>query len=252
LADADVGGSVEVQVAVAKVKKYATSESGDTVEMIERPHGGFSFVMVDGQRSGRSAKAIANLVARKAITLLGEGVRDGAAARAAHDYLYTYRGGKVQATLNILSVDMVSHTIVLSRNSHCPIFVIRDGELQVLDEPSRPVGVHRGTKPVVVELPLQAPTTVVLFTDGVLAAGQRKGESLYLPEVLRGLCNACLWDAQCVADELLAKALELDEGRASDDVSILVLTVRARQEEDETEHLSGVDVRRLAFTVPLI
>ena len=73
---------MEVQVSVAKVKKYATSESGDSVEMIERPHGGFSFVLVDGQRSGRSAKVIANLVARKAVTLLGEGVRDGAAARA--------------------------------------------------------------------------------------------------------------------------------------------------------------------------
>ena len=129
---------MEVQVAVAKVAKYATSESGDTVEMIERPHGGLSFVMVDGQRSGRSAKAISNLVARKAISLLAEGVRDGAVARAAHDYLYTYRGGKVLATLNILSIDMVSRTIVLSRNSHCPIVVVLDEGLRILDEASRP------------------------------------------------------------------------------------------------------------------
>ena len=74
---------MEVQFAVAKVSKYAMRTSGDTVEMIERPHGGISMVMVDGQRSGRSAKNISNVVARKAIQLLGEGVRDGAAARAA-------------------------------------------------------------------------------------------------------------------------------------------------------------------------
>jgi serine phosphatase RsbU (regulator of sigma subunit) len=242
---------VEVQVAVAKVRKYATSESGDTVEMIERPHGGFSFVLVDGQRSGRSAKAVANLVARKAIVLLAEGVRDGAAARAAHDYLYTQRSGKVQATLNILSVDMVSRTIVLSRNSHCPIYVVTGEGLRVLDEPSRPVGVHRGTKPVVVELPLQPLTTVVLFTDGVLAAGQRRGQALDLPALVPELCDDCDCDAEFIADKLLTQALRLDEGRASDDISILALTVRSRQGEADLGWLSATDVRRLALTVPL-
>ena len=242
---------MEVEIAVAKVNKYASRESGDTVEMIERPQGGFSFVVVDGQRSGRSAKAIANLVARKAITLLGEGVRDGAAARAAHDYLFTQRGGKVQATLNILSLDMVSRTIVLSRNSHCPTLVVTGTGLSVLDEPSQPVGVHRGTKPAVVELPLQVPTTVVLFTDGVLAAGERRGQSLDLPAVVQRLCNECGCAAQAIADRLLAEALELDEGRASDDITVLALTVRARREEDGSGGLSRVDVRRLELTVPL-
>ena len=66
---------MEFQAAVAKVSKYAQRESGDTVEMVERPHGGLSFVLADGQRSGRPAKLISNLVARKAISLLGEGVR---------------------------------------------------------------------------------------------------------------------------------------------------------------------------------
>jgi hypothetical protein len=84
---------VEVQVAVAKVAKYATSESGDTVEMTERPHGGLSFVMVDGQRSGRSAKAISNLVARKAISLLAEGVR-GRGSRSRRARLPVYLPGR--------------------------------------------------------------------------------------------------------------------------------------------------------------
>jgi hypothetical protein len=218
--------------------------------MIERPHGGFSFVLVDGQRSGRSAKAISNLVARKAVSLLGEGVRDGAVARAAHDYLYTYRGGKVLATLNILSVDMVSQTIVLSRNSHCPIFVATSDGLTVFDEPSRPVGVHRYTKPRVEELPLAAPTTVVLYTDGLLAAGQRQGQSLDLPALVRGLCDQCECHAEQIADSLLAAALELDKGRASDDISILVLAVRGRQAR-ALPGLSGSEVRRLSLSVPL-
>ena len=91
------GVDLELQVGVAKVAKYATVESGDTLEMIERPYGGLSLVLADGQRSGRAAKLISNLATRKAISLLAEGVRDGAAARAAHDYLRAHRKGKVSA-----------------------------------------------------------------------------------------------------------------------------------------------------------
>ncbi|MCP4543938.1 MAG: SpoIIE family protein phosphatase, partial [Chloroflexi bacterium] len=150
---------MEINVAVAKIGKWATSESGDSLEMIERPQGGFSFILVDGQRSGRAAKAISNLVARKAISELAEGVRDGAAARAAHDYLFTFKGGKVSATLNILSIDLASNTLVLSRNNHCPTIVITPGEgFCLLDEPSDPIGVRRGTKPQITELPLSIGT----------------------------------------------------------------------------------------------
>jgi hypothetical protein len=92
---------MEVQIAVSKIKKYASSTSGDTVEVVERPNGGVSIVMADGQSSGRGAKWVSSFVVRKAISLLADGVRDGAAARAASDALYTERGGKVSATLNI-------------------------------------------------------------------------------------------------------------------------------------------------------
>src|SRR5687767_10983855 len=117
------------EFAVAKIGKYATSESGDTVEMVERPHGGMSFVVADGQRSGRSAKAISNIVTRKVIALLGEGARDGVAARAAHDYLFAMRGGKVRADLQILSVDLDTRTLVISRNTDCAALYIRDNTI---------------------------------------------------------------------------------------------------------------------------
>ena len=90
---------MDVQIAVAKIRKYATSNSGDTVEVVERPQGGVSVVMADGQTSGRGAKWISTLVVRKVIALLAEGVRDGAAARAASDSLFTEREGKVSSTL---------------------------------------------------------------------------------------------------------------------------------------------------------
>ena len=235
---------MEIEVAVAKIGKWATSQSGDTLEMVERPQGGFSFVLVDGQRSGRAAKAISNLVARKVISELAEGVRDGAAARAAHDYLYTYKGGKVSATLNVLSVDLITDTLVLSRNSHCPIIIVTpEGGMELLDESVEPIGVRRGTKPSITELPLDAGTLVIVYTDGLERAGSWSSPVFDIADAVRELVDQGKMRAEQVADALLEKALRLEDGRPRDDISVLALYIRERSMED--------DVRRLLLRVPL-
>ncbi len=235
---------MEVRVAVAKINKYAVSESGDTLEMVERPHGGLSFVLVDGQRSGKSAKNISNVVARKAIQLLAEGVRDGAAARAAQDYLYTYRGGKVSATLNILSIDMDSKTIVISRNNEAPVIIRHPEEgLVVLDQPSESVGVRKNTKPLITEIPLALGTVVIVFTDGLRHAGTLSGQGRYDPvAAAQHLFNNGICDPQTIADTLLAEAVTKDLGRPRDDISLLVVSVMPSRNDP---------VRRLTVSLPL-
>jgi serine phosphatase RsbU (regulator of sigma subunit) len=234
---------MEIQVAAAKVGKWASGESGDTLEMIERPRGGLSLVLVDGQRSGHAAKAISSLVARKAISELAEGVRDGAAARAAHDYLFTHRGGTVSATLNILSVDLASKSLVLSRNNPCPTVVANaHGDVRLIDEPSEPIGVRSWTKPHMTELPLKVGTLVVVYTDGLEMAGARSEPVFDVAAAIRAILASGRRDSREVADGLLERAMELDEGRPQDDISVLALTVG--DDGDDS-------VRRLAVRLPL-
>ena len=234
---------LEIQAGVAKIGKYASSESGDTVEMVERPHGGVSLVVVDGQRSGRGAKIISNLVARKALSLLAEGVRDGAVARATHDYQRTHRGGKVSAELNIVSVDLATQTLVISRNSRCPVLLRRGGQSEWLTEVCEAVGIHPNTKPSITEVPLSAGLSVVVFTDGILSAGSRSSQAMDVEAVLRATEAVGAVSAQVLADAILEKALALDSGRAQDDCTVLVLTLVANQRGD--------DIRRLAVSFPI-
>jgi hypothetical protein len=231
---------MEVQFAVAKIGKYATSESGDTLEMIERPHGGISMVLVDGQRSGRSAKAISNVVARKAVQLLAEGVRDGAVARAAHDYLFTYRGGKVSATLNILSVDTRSRTVVVSRNNPAPVIVhTAERGLFLLDGPSEVVGVGRNVKPQINEIPLDEDTVIIAFTDGLQHAGTLSGQGAYDPVAsVQAMIEAGVLDAQLIVDRLLDEAVARDQGRPRDDISVMAVAVFGGH-GDEARRMSG-------------
>lgn len=233
---------MEVQIAVAKVNKYAVSESGDTLEVVERPNGGLSVVLADGQSSGRGAKAISQMVVRKVIGLLAEGVRDGAAARAASDTLYTEKQGKVISTLNIASLDLSSQTIVLTRNNPAPIYICRDDQMDGLEEESIPLGTSRNVRPVITELSIEPGLVIVIYTDGLTHAGKRRGVPMDIGATIRSLLEDQDPTPQMLADTLLAEAVSLDEGRPADDISVLVLKVSA---------LTGDNVRRMTVRLPI-
>lgn len=235
---------MEVRIAVAKINKYASSESGDTVEVVERPNGGISVVMADGQSSGLGAKQISSLVVRKVISLLSEGVRDGAAARAASDYLYTEKKGKVSATLNIVSVDAQTSTLVVTRNNPAPVMVASGNLIHLLTEECKPVGLYRDTRPLISEIPLEPGLTVIVFTDGLVHAGTRYGETMDILTCFQSLVDEEeLLPPQEIADALLLHAMQLDQGRPVDDISVVVVQV--------TGH-SGDLVRRMNVRLPLV
>lgn len=231
-------GRLEIQLAVDKINKYASSESGDTVELVERPGGGISIVVADGQRSGRSAKTISNIVVRKAISLLAEGVRDGAAARATHDYLYAQRGGKVSAELHIISVDLVTRTLVISRNARCPVLLRHGQDMRWLDDPSQAVGIYRGTKPSITEQDLEEDTTLVVVTDGVWSAGAVADSTIDLVGLIETLDADGQASADTLAEAILTEALRLDQGRPRDDATVLVLKLAEPSQPDAVRHLS--------------
>jgi serine phosphatase RsbU (regulator of sigma subunit) len=233
---------MEIQIAVAKVNKYAVSESGDTLEVIERPTGGLSVVLADGQTSGRGAKAVSMMVVRKVIGLIAEGVRDGAAARASSDALFAEKQGKVICTLNIASVDLHSNTIVLTRNNPAPMFICRGEQIDAHTEESVPLGTSRNVRPVITEVTIEAGLTIVIFTDGISHAGERRGQPMDTAQILRSMLEDQDPSPQALADSLLAQAVHLDDNRPADDISVLVVKVSPR---------TGDDVRRMSVRLPI-
>lgn len=233
---------MEIQIAVAKTNKYASSESGDTSEVVERPNGGMSVVLSDGQTSGRGAKTISTMVVRKVIALLAEGVRDGAAARAASDYLYTERSGKVSACLNILSADFQTGTLVITRNNPAPIFIARGDQIECLSSESSAIGTSRNIRPAILEMQLEIGITAVIYTDGLVNAGERYGQSLDVCTLLKAHLEEQSPSSQEIANSLLSEAIRIDQGRPNDDMSVVVLRVVNGQDDQ---------IRQMAIRFPV-
>lgn len=231
-----------VDLAIAKTSKYGTRESGDTAEVVERPTGGLSVVTVDGQGSGRAAKTLSLLLTSRAVALLKDGARDGAVARAVSDFLLAYRHGQVSATLDILSVDLATRTVVLTRNAVTPALVWHGGAIEVLPPGPRPIGLYVRTRPTVREFSLEEGLRVLTMTDGVAHAGERAGLGPFdVAAFVAGLPADT--DAVGLADAVVGEALRRDGDRPHDDQTAVALVVRGQAEPTA--------IRRLSVTLPL-
>lgn len=230
--------SLNIDVGVAKTEKYASRESGDTVELVERPSGGFTIVMIDGQGSGRAAKTLSLLLSSKAVALVKEGVRDGVVARATHDYLFAFRHGQVSATLDLLSIDLRTRTTVITRNSESPMLVSLAGETEILPARSGPIGRYRWTKPSVRELPMQPGLEVLLFTDGIWHSGRRTNQD---PVDLAAFGQQYFdrgIPAQSLANLLLEFVIARDGGKPNDDMAVVALSLRESTAERPIRRMS--------------
>ncbi|MCK8825218.1 SpoIIE family protein phosphatase [Fuchsiella alkaliacetigena] len=229
---------MKIEIGIAKSSKYGVSKSGDTVEVVERPQGGFSVVLADGQGSGRKAKIISNLVANRAASLIGDGARDGAVGRAVHDYLYTLRRGKVSSTLNILSVDLDTDSMVISRNSNTPIILIEEEKEVIFDKKVRSIGFHKEVKPAIQELDLKEGLKILAFSDGIMHAGRKFGEQVSLKEIIKICKEEADLFTQSLARKILGYTLDLDQGRPQDDMTVVLLSIKESQESQKIREYS--------------
>lgn len=230
---------LSIDLAVAKTHKYASRESGDTVELVERPGGGMTLVMIDGQGSGKAAKTLSLLLSAKAVGLIKDGVRDGAVARATHDFLFAFRHGQVSATLDIVSVDMQTREVVVTRNADSPMLLRRNGELSVVPMASGPIGRTKFTRPAVQSFPAEDGVALVMFTDGITHSGLRQQLGTVDYEALASDVFSAGLTAQEMADAVLEHARQRDNDRPGDDMAVIVLTVNTVNRHMATRHLQA-------------
>ncbi len=235
---------MDLRIGIAKTQKYSADESGETIEVIERPSGeGYSIVLCDGMSSGSKAKAISSFVATKVIGLISEGVRDSTAIRAISDQLYTTYSGKTEAYLNIISIDLNSGTFVISRNNPYPVYYYQRGEIDSWSNPCQPIGGSKHIQPSITEIRIETGIMIVLVTDGVYNAGQIYGQEIDIPTLLHSMIddNNSVTQQQ-IADFILNQAIQLDQEKPCNDMCVMVMQVTPEKSSE---------IRKISFELPI-
>ncbi|HEV2108837.1 MAG TPA: SpoIIE family protein phosphatase [Thermomicrobiales bacterium] len=234
---------LEASVSIQKVGKYASGESGDTAEVVERAGGGFSVVLVDGQGSGRGAKALSLLISSRAVTMLKDGVRDRAAVEGVHDFLLAYRNGLVSATIDIVTIDPARRIIRLTRQASVPAVIGDEEGYRLLPCPSGPIGRWQATPLWCHEIVMAEGLRLVVATDGIPCAGIRRGTAGFDVTSFLNASHPDEDDAATIATAVLDEAIRSDGDKPADDLTVVAVTVHAGQQRHSR--------RMMALNVPI-
>jgi serine phosphatase RsbU (regulator of sigma subunit) len=215
-----------LHISIASTSKYAVSDGGDSADLVERATGGTAVVLADGQGSGAAAKALSLAAVNRVAALLREGTRAEAALAAASDALVAARGGKVSVAIDAAATDP-GGDLVLARLSTAPAYWrAAEADWMVLAPSVEPAGRYPAQIPDLHQLPLAPGAALVLVSDGIPSAGQRAGRPFDPAAWLAAHADAAGDD---LAGALLAAALEADQGRPGDDLTVVaVLAVEER------------------------
>ena len=215
---------MELQAAISKVDRYSSVEQGDKVEVIERPRGGISFIMAEGKLSGQRSRFIAMKAVHSILNLIATGLHDGAASRIVLSNIYEEHKGKARVNLHIISCDLESQSIVITKNNTIPVVTVFEGKADFLP--------FDGTFdsdpcecPSVYQFEIEEGRDFILVSDGILQAGAQQEQPLDLRLLVESLFEDDEPTVQVIADTILKQAINQDLGRPRDDMTVTVLRI---------------------------
>lgn len=221
----DTARGLVALMGVVSVPRHASRECGDVVRVVDLPDGGICAIVADGQGHGRSARSIAAMAVGRVATLIAEGAREDAALVAANDLLFAHRGGQVSCEASMIAVNPVEGVVRVTRFARAPMVAVGDAPTVSFGGEAPPLGLYRGAVPTADVVVVGQAVACLVVTDGVRDAGERAGRPLALEAALQRHAPT---GGERAAHAILAEAIEADDGRPRDDMSVACVTFTAR------------------------
>ncbi|HKO59442.1 MAG TPA: PP2C family protein-serine/threonine phosphatase [Thermoanaerobaculia bacterium] len=215
-------------VDLAGVSLPATEVGGDYYDYFVL--GEESLAVVSGDVAGHGmASGIVLAAVRAGLTLLRDSLHDGATVLGRLDQLILDTSSRrTLVSAAILLLDRAAMRMTIASAGHPPLLIRRDGEVELVELSSPPLGVRLPHgRPSERELPLAAGDTLVLYSDGVYETRTDAGET-YGFDRLAALVRD---NGDTTAAELRdAIVLDLERFRGpaqqADDVTVVVARMR--------------------------
>lgn len=232
---------MEIQSAISKFDRYASRDQSNKVEVIERPAGGLSIVMAEAELAGQPSSVLSLKVVHGILSLIAAGVHDCASARSVLQNAQRDYNGLARLNISIISCDLQSQTVVITKNNLTPLVLIRDNEASFLTLSSDdPEDLH--LNPSVFQYDIEADTWFGLFSNGVWTAGQEYGQRLDILLTVSSYFDEEDPKPHELADIIINEAVSLDLARPHDDMTVIVMRIANNPAKN---------IRRQCITLPL-
>ncbi len=213
----------KVQVGMSKSTKAGSPVSGDTCLNLKLDDGKYLMAISDGMGSGPEAMKSSKIAIKMLERLLSAGFEKDVSLKLINSTLSANTSEDMYATLDIQILDLFSGNMEFIKNSACPTFVKRNGEVQLLKSITLPAGILDQADLVVYDYDLQNGDILVMCSDGIIDSNKEYlNKQLWVKYLLEDIETD---DAQKIADIIMNEAIDNDFGKQKDDMTVMVAKV---------------------------
>lgn len=213
----------KVQVGMSKSTKAGSPVSGDTCLNLKLDDGKYLMAISDGMGSGPEAMKSSKIAIKMLERLLSAGFEKDVSLKLINSTLSANTSEDMYATLDIQILDLFSGNMEFIKNSACPTFVKRNGEVQLLKSITLPAGILDQADLVVYDYDLQDGDILVMCSDGIIDSNKEYlNKQLWVKYLLEDIE---IDDAQKIADIIMNEAIDNDFGKQKDDMTVMVAKV---------------------------
>ena len=213
----------KVQVGIAKSTKAGSPVSGDSSIHIKLNDGKYLLALSDGKGSGPEAMKSSKIAIKMLERLLTAGFEKDVSMKLINSTLSANTSEDMFATLDIQILDLFNGNMEFIKNSACPTYIKRNGEVQLLKAVSLPTGILTNVDLVVYDYDLQDGDILVMCSDGIIDSNKEYlNKQVWLKYLLEDIQ---IDDAQKIADIIIGEAIDNDFGVQKDDMTVIVAKI---------------------------
>lgn len=211
-----------VSVGSAAIPRSNEETSGDSFVTLETNTGEFVAAISDGMGTGQRASVESVAATDLLCNFIHAGVKISTALELINSALLLRSSGESFATMDVCAVRLSDGCLIMYKNGAASGYIITDKGAIRVDSDSLPFGVVESYGEIKSEVyTVDKSAVVVMMSDGALDALTAENENCVVDTVR----NMDTVNPQLIASTLLNMAVDNSGGKASDDMTVLVINI---------------------------
>ena len=204
---------------VARATKEGEEISGDNFSILSLDSGEDVLLLSDGMGSGEQANKESCLVIELLEHFLEAGFDKEAAIRMINSTYVLQSASQSFSTIDMGSIDLYTGEVEFVKLGGAASFIKRKDKVQCISADTLPAGMFQQIELVRQKVTLATGDFVVMVTDGILDCFEGENKEDYVAFLLEETKSV---NPREIADSILKKALEMNENKNVDDMTVLV------------------------------
>ena len=209
---------LDASFGLASCKKTGSSSSGDTHSLTKLNEGSFLIALSDGMGSGSMASKTSTTAISLIESFYKAGLESNTILSMVNKVLAINTDDNFSA-IDILTINLFDLSGDFIKIGSPGSYIITNDSVRIVEGGSLPLGILDDIKPTGIKIPLTEGCTILMVTDGISDAF---GSSTDLISYLKSVKSL---NPQSLADNLLEKALSLENNQPKDDMTALCVRI---------------------------